>query len=40
MKTKYIKTKLVFTIEKIVICKDVQNERRLKMMNDNFIEEF
>lgn len=40
MKTKYIKIKLEFTIEKIIICKNIQNERRLKIMNDNFIKEF
>jgi hypothetical protein len=39
-KIKYPKSKLVFTIGKIVNCEEVQNGRRLKMINNNFIVEF
>jgi hypothetical protein len=31
-----LKKKLVFIIGKIINCKEIQNERRLKMINNNF----
>jgi hypothetical protein len=36
MKTKYPKTKLVTIVGKNFNCKEVQNERRFKMIYNNF----